>query len=395
MTLRGAAHIVVAMQNVIIEQAGDYSRETVQEAVGRLLAPLGGMGRFVSRGERVLIKPNLLSGKPPQAAVTTHPEIVRAVVQLVLEAGGIPLLGDSPGVGLFATVAEKSGIAAVCRETGAELVEFSEPREVTGTGIFRRLELARAYLEADRLINLPKLKTHEMMTLTCAVKNLFGAVVGAGKAAWHLKAGANREMFARMLVEISRVRVPDLTIVDGIVAMEGNGPGSGDPRQLGVLVAGAEPVAVDVVAARIAGIPPQLLYTERAAREMGIAGSDMEGIRLAGVPLEQVQVTDFRLPHISDVQFGLPRFLKNRLRHHFTSKPYPTDRCRVCGICAEACPPGAIAVRGTKLLFDYRKCIHCFCCRELCPYAALEVREGLLLRFTKKMSLMNFNRSAR
>ena len=382
------------METVIIEQAADYRRHIVESALDRLLAPLGGMERFIRPGERVLIKPNMLSGKPPEAAVTTHPEVVRAVVLLVQKAGGIPLIGDSPGVGLFASVAEKSGMLAVCRETGAELVEFSEAREVAGSGIFRRLELASAYLDADRLINLPKLKTHEMMTMTCAVKNLFGAVVGAGKAAWHLKAGANREMFARMLVEISRVRVPDLNIVDGIVAMEGDGPGSGDPRTLGVLLAGIDPVAVDVIAAQIAGIPSKLLYTERAAREMGLAASDIAGIQLAGVPVDEVRVTDFRLPHISDVQFGLPRFLKNRLRHHFTSKPYPNEKCRVCGICADACPPRAIAIQDRKLTFDYKRCIHCFCCRELCPDGALEVKEGLLLRLTKRIALMKFNKSA-
>ncbi len=382
------------METVIIEQAADYQRQTVETALARLLEPLGGIGRFVNRGERVLLKPNLLSGKPPEAAVTTHPEIVRAVAMMVREAGGIPLIGDSPGVGLFARVAEKAGLTAVARETGAELVEFGDPQEVPAVGMFRRFELARPYLEADRIINLPKLKTHEMMTLTCAVKNLFGAVVGPAKAAWHLKAGADREVFAQMLVEISRIRVPDLTIVDGIVAMEGNGPGSGDPRALGVLLAGTNPVAVDVIAAEITGIPEQLLYTERAARKLGIAGSDRSTVTVCGTPLDQVRVTDFRLPPVADVQFGLPRFLKTRLRHHFTPQLYATGRCRACGICTAACPPQAMRIDGRNLRIDHQKCIHCFCCRELCPDNALDIREGLLLRLWRKRALMKFNRSS-
>ena len=369
-------------------------RSTVESALGRLLEPLGGMRRFVSPGDRVLLKPNMLSGKPPEAAVTTHPEVVRAVVRLVIEAGGVPLIGDSPGVGLYRSVVEKTGLSAVAQETGAEIVEFTDPQEVPARGMFRRFELARPYLEADKLINLPKLKTHEMMTLTCAVKNLFGAVVGPAKAGWHLKAGADREVFARMLVEISQVRVPELTIVDGIVAMEGNGPGSGDPRPLGVLLAGTDPVAIDLIAAEITGIPTQLRYTERAARELGLPGSDRLRVTTVGVPLDQVQVTDFRLPPVADVQFGLPRFLKSRLRHHFTPQLYATSRCRACGICVAACPPQAMRIVGKSVKIERQKCIHCFCCRELCPDNALTIKEGMLLRLWRKRSLMKFNRSS-
>ena len=158
--------------------------------------------------ERVLLKPNMLYAKAPECAVTTHPEVLRGMIGLVKEAGGIPLVGDSPGFGDIRKVAGKSGMLRVIRETGAELVEFTETVEVAGTGLFKSLELARPYLEADRVINLPKLKTHEMMTMTCAVKNLFGAVVGQAKAGWHLKAGADREMFARMLLEIYLLRPP-------------------------------------------------------------------------------------------------------------------------------------------------------------------------------------------
>ena len=226
------------MHIVSLTKVPDYDRGKMGEALERLLEPLGGMAAFVLPGERVLLKPNMLYGKAPECAVTTHPEVLRAVIDLVKNAGGVPLVGDSPGFGDIRKVAEKSGLLQVCTDTGAELVEFAEAVEVAGTGLFKRLELARPYLEADRVINLPKLKTHEMMTMTCAVKNLFGAVVGHAKAGWHLKAGADREMFARMLLEIYLLRKPDLTIVDAITAMEGNGPGSGDPVHVGLLLAG-------------------------------------------------------------------------------------------------------------------------------------------------------------
>ncbi|MBT0653286.1 DUF362 domain-containing protein [Geomobilimonas luticola] len=373
------------MHIVTIERAASYDRPLVKDALTNLLEPLGGMEAFVRPGERVLLKANLLTGKPPEKAVTTHPEVVRGVIELVQRAGGIALVGDSPGIGGLNWVAEKSGILAVIRATGAQLVEFANPQEVPGSGMFKRFALAEAYLAADKVINLPKLKTHEMMTMTCAVKNLFGTVVGTAKAGWHLKAGADREMFARMLLEIYLLRPPELTIVDAVTAMEGDGPSSGEPRQVGLLLAGTNPVAVDVIAAEIAGIPNKLLYVERAARKLGLDGADRATIATRGLPLPEARVTAFRLPHISDVQFGLPSFLKNRLRHYLTSRPCAIpEKCRHCGICADACPPRAISVKDGRLVFDYHACIRCFCCRELCPDGALDVQEGALLPLIKK-----------
>ncbi len=374
-----------SMDIITIEKASSYDQKEIKPAINRLLEPLGGMGRFVKPGERVLLKPNMLSAKPPEAAVTTHPEVLRAVIELVQEANGIPLVGDSPGVGRFKTVAEKSGMLAVIRATGAELAGFEDSVEVAGSGMFKRFELARSYMEADRVINLPKLKTHEMMTMTCAVKNLFGAVVGPAKAAWHLKAGVDREMFARMLLEIYMLRKPDLNIVDAVTAMEGNGPGSGDPRHVGLLLAGINPIALDVIAAEIVGIPKKLLYVERVAGHLNISGAVRSNIRTTGVPLDEAKVGGFRLPHLSDIQFGLPAFLKNRLRHHFTSRPFASgEKCRLCGICRNACPPEAIEMKDSSLRFNYHRCIRCFCCRELCPHGALGVKEGSLLRIIKK-----------
>jgi uncharacterized protein (DUF362 family)/Pyruvate/2-oxoacid:ferredoxin oxidoreductase delta subunit len=310
---------------------------------------------------------------------------LRGVIELVKEAGGVPLVGDSPGIGGFRRVAEKSGILRVIEETGAEPAEFTETMEVAGQGVFRRFEIARPYMEADRIINIAKLKTHEMMTMTCAVKNLFGAVVGTGKAAWHLKAGADRGMFARMLLEIYLLRRPDLNIVDAITAMEGNGPGSGDPRHVGLLLGGINPVAVDVIAAEIAGIPKKLLHVERMAEKLRLDGAERARITTVGTPLEKARVKGFRLPHISDVQFGLPLFLKNRLRHYLTSRPCALpEKCGLCGICVAACPPRAMAIREGRLTIDYHSCIRCFCCRELCPEGALDVIDGALLKYLKR-----------
>lgn len=369
------------MPIVSIEKVADYDQNLVKAGLVRLLEPLGGMTAFVRPGERVLLKPNMLYGKPPEAAVTTHPAVLRGVIELVQEAGGIVLVGDSPGIGSLRAVARRSGMLEAIEATGAELVEFTEVREVSSGGVFKRFEVAVPYLEADRVINLPKLKTHEMMTLTCGVKNLFGVVVGAAKPAWHLRAGDDRELFARMLLELYQVRPPDLTIVDAVVAMEGDGPGSGDPCQVGLLLAGDNPVAIDTIAAEIAGIPRHLLYVERQAERLGLGGADRGTITTVGTPLDDIHLQPFRLPPIADVQFGLPRFLKTRLRNQLTTRPVVKgEKCRLCNICVNACPPGAMRINNGRVEVDYRHCIRCFCCRELCPEAALEVKKGQLLR---------------
>ncbi|MDO9066986.1 MAG: DUF362 domain-containing protein, partial [Deltaproteobacteria bacterium] len=316
------------MEEICITQCNSYEYSKLLTSVSALLEPLGGISAFVNKGDRVLLKPNMLSAKKPSQAVTTHPMIVRVVAEMVRDAGAIVMIGDSPGIGSFRSVAEKSGIAAAAKASGSELVEFDDVIELPGSGTFRRISIARAYWQADKIINLPKLKTHEMMTMTCAVKNLFGAVVGTGKAGWHLKAGTSREQFARLLLEIYLLKKPVLNIVDGILAMEGNGPGSGDPVELGLLIAGVNPVAVDLVAGKLAGIPADLLHVEREAARMGLPGTKLEEIIFCGTPLESVIGSRFRLADGLDVQFGLPGFLKNALKKHLTSFPVAsTEKC--------------------------------------------------------------------
>ena len=375
------------METVSITTTDGYELSTLKQAVTRLLEPIGGISAFVSQGDRVLLKPNLLSAKEPDKAVTTHPAVVQVVAELVRDAGGIVLIGDSPGIGGFLRVAEKSGISDAARDSGASLVEFKEGIELQGNGTFRSIRLARAYYEADKVINLPKLKTHEMMTMTCAVKNLFGAVVGAEKAGWHLKAGRSQQLFARLLLEIYLLKKPVLNIVDAITAMEGNGPGSGEPITLGVLIAGVNPVAIDVIAGKLAGIPADLLHIEREAASMGLPGALFEDIVLCGTPLGDIPETRFKLPTGLDVQFGLPPFLAKALKNHLTSYPAADPKtCILCGICRDACPPAAITIQNSALSVDKARCIRCWCCRELCPHDAMLTTRGLLLRVLMMLS---------
>ncbi len=373
---------------VVLRAASDYRRETVETAVAEALAPLGGMGAFVRPGQKVLIKPNMLSGKSPDRAVTTHPEVVRAVVRLAREAGGIVSVGDSPGVGSPRQVAARCGILSVIEETGATFAPFSDSIRVRPAGsAFHELEIAQDIVDADVVINLPKLKTHQMMGLTCAVKNLFGAVVGMRKPRIHLQAGADKALFALMLLELAEHIRPALTVVDAITAMEGNGPGSGDPVHVGALLAGDEPLAVDAAAIRLLGVRPAKVWTQRMALESGRPGARFEEIELLGDDPEALRPAAFRAAKDTDIHFGLPSFVREPLRRSLSALPAPDMKlCELCGLCIEHCPPRVMHVEGKKLEIDYARCIGCFCCQELCPRGALVTRQGLLLRLSRYLS---------
>lgn len=370
--------------DVSLVKCADYDRDRTHAAVRDAVDLLGGMRAFVKPGERVLIKPNLLKGKPPDAAVTTHPEIVRSVIRLVHEAGGIALVGDSPGMGDIRKVCDKAGILDVVSEEGAALVSLDEAVEVKNRGRFQRFEVARAACEADVIINLPKLKTHGMTTLTGAVKNIFGCIPGKRKVQWHLKTGVHHEHFMTMLVELCALLKPRLTVMDAVVGMEGNGPGSGDPRRIGVVLAGRDPVAVDVIAAMLVGVSPEKLPVIRAAAAAGFGETRPDRIKILGAPLESIEVVNFRLPPPAHLEWHLPEWARSSLKSAFTSKPVIDNTlCIHCGICQGHCPQGAIENRGKDLAIRYRDCIRCFCCQEFCPQGAITVGRGWALKIVK------------
>src|SRR3990172_12353520 len=225
--------------SVSIVKVHSYNEEEVWIGLRKSIDLIGGIKNFVKNGDLVLLKPNLLYGKAPEKAVTTHPSIIRGIIQIVREAGGIPFIGDSPSIGSLDRAAEKAGIKKVADETKCPLMEFNRPvLSEKGRGrVFKQLEIDQKVLEADVVINLPKWKTHGMMLLTLGVKNLFGFLPGPRKALWHLKAGDDRKVFAQVLVDLYQIVQPSLTILDGILGMEGNGPGSGRPIPLGLILA--------------------------------------------------------------------------------------------------------------------------------------------------------------
>ena len=366
---------------VSIVHCKDYDRDLIYDKVRAAVDLLGGMNSLIKPGEKVLIKPNLLKARPPEAAVTTHPEVVRAVIRLVRQAGGDPAVGDSPGMGEEKEVLRRTGILSVMEEEGAPIADFTDSVKIRGKGRFHHFEVAKSAAEADAIINVPKFKTHGMMVMTGAVKNLFGCVPGKKKVQWHFNAGINYESFAGMLVELSVILKPRLTILDAVTAMEGNGPGSGDPRNIGLIIAGEDTVALDVVSAAIVGLSPLQLPIIRAARSAGIGESRIDQIRVLGEDINDIMVKDFQIPQLTNTEWPIPEWARRSLKHGLTTRPVINhDECVLCRVCQNDCTRGAIGEKDGRLIIDYRNCIRCFCCQEFCTEGAIKVGKGWMLR---------------
>jgi len=370
--------------SVSIVKCPTYEQKEVQKALHLSVDLIGGVDSFVKRGDRVLLKPNLLYGKGPEKAVTTHPAIVRGVIEMVKEQGGIPVVGDSPGMGHAVSVAHKSGIKEVADALGCPIVEFNRPAlsSVRKGNFFKNIEIDQTVLEADVVINLPKWKTHAQMLLTLGVKNLFGCIPGPRKAMWHLKAGRDPLLFAKILVDVYQLIRPTLTILDGIVGMEGNGPNSGDPISLGLLLASPDPLSLDQIVCDLLGISRKSLWTNRVALEQGLGIEDLE---VKGETIQDARVHRFKLPHLSRVDWYLPGFLKKGLLNALQARPeIVREKCKLCHQCVEICPPQALYNDSKGLKLNDRLCIRCFCCQEICPEGAISVQLGWVTRVIGK-----------
>ncbi|HEX8949867.1 MAG TPA: DUF362 domain-containing protein [Dissulfurispiraceae bacterium] len=364
------------MPKVIVKRAS-YDYAVLRPAFFSIMDSLG--GNAIKRGSRVVIKPNLLAPAPPGKAVVTHPLVVKAAAEYVLGKGAAPQISDSPPMGSFERVLKESGIRSALEGLDVEFREFGESAAVDIGEPFGKIEIARDAVEADVLINLPKLKTHTQMLLTLGVKNLFGCIVGLRKPEWHFRTGVDREMFAKLLFRIYNAVKPSFTVLDGILAMEGQGPGKGGiPRGIGVLAGGSDAVALDYAVCGMLGIAPERLLTNKAAKECGMP---VEGVEIDG---EFPEVPDFRLPGTTSLIFG-PRILHGVMRKHFVQRPV-SDRslCTFCGECGKYCPAKAIKYEREKIIFDYDKCIRCYCCVEVCPRGALKARETLPGRIVRR-----------
>ena len=382
--MAGAEKKLPQKTKVALIKCPDYDPELVFQAVRKGVDLLGGIGRFVSPAEKILLKPNLLTGAAPEKAVTTHPSLLKAMALLCRQNGARVSFGDSPGWGNPQTVAAKSGLSAVAKKIGLEQADFHTPVTVSFNQalIAKQLVLAKGALAADGIISLAKMKTHGFMRITGAIKNQFGCVPGLRKGEFHIKMPA-AEHFAAMLVDINRYLRPRLYVMDGIVAMEGNGPGSGNPRIMKVLLFASDPVALDAVFCRLINLSPEYVPTMKPGLESGLGTYQDSEIEICGDSISDLACPDFKVVRQPAVTFdrAFPYYLKNWI----IPRPFINyERCNNCEVCTTVCPlhPKAVSRtndrKETKPSYDYRLCIRCYCCQELCPSAAIAIKTPLL-----------------
>ena len=368
---------------VAIIKANEYDDSRIRAAIERGLAQIGEWRSLFEPGARVFVKINHLSPpSTPERGIITHPVFARAVLDLLKDTGASITVGDdiqSYGEDGFAV----SGFRAMCDEVGVELVNLKEKGfvELPCNGErLKLLHLSRVVRDADVIVNLPKLKTHSLTLFTGGVKNLYGVIPVGRRTRFHGE--YNRlEDFSQVLVDIFSVAKPHLTIMDGIDAMEGEGPGSGSVRRLGLILLGKDTVSVDAVASRLIGVDPGRVLTTRFAHERGLGIGKLASIDVVGEQIDRVSVPDFVMPASGSARLvgQMPRFLVQFLTARLAVRPLVVKpNCVACGACERACPVGAIVVVQGRARIDRRTCIRCMCCHEVCRYDAIAPSHSLL-----------------
>ena len=369
---------------VRLQPCKSYEMEACRAAVKAAAGDLG----WVKAGMRIGIKTNLLSAMAPERAGTTHPAVLAALTELLVARGAEVIIGDSPGGVYNALYLDK--VYQTCGlqqavEAGARLNgDFSTADTAFPDGAVLKSFVRTAWLDhCDAIINCCKLKTHGMMTMTCAVKNFFGTIPGTVKPAYHYRF-PDAEDFASMLVDLQLYWKPRLHIVDAVEAMEGNGPSSGTPKHLGLLLGSEDPFALDQVCAQLIGLQPEQVLTQKLALQRGLVPAFT-----VNRPWEDF-VQPFLLPPTRSTLFHktLPGMLgdalQKKLKRATSPRPVLTGDCIGCAKCAKICPAKAITMVKNQPKFNRKTCIGCFCCQEFCPKGALESRQPPLARLLTK-----------
>lgn len=371
-----------------IVPCSDYEPANVRRALETALEKAGGLD-WVRPGMRIGVKLNLCAGLRPEKAATTHPVMAAELTRLLTERGAQVVLGDSPGEPFTAVVLSRIyGVTGMkrCEAAGGTLnrdyshrtAEFPEAVTV------KSFELCSWLDGCDEIISFSKLKSHGLMGMTAAVKNIYGVVPGTVKSEYHFRY-ADPMAFADMLVDLNEFIRPRLFLCDAVEIMEGNGPTQGQPRHMGALLAGTDPYAMDRLCARLVGVEERELLYLQAAKRRGLLSEAVEPD--AAAEAERFRLADFRRSgatsswFLSDPEDGVFRaFLKKSLAVLLRSRPKLYDGCVGCGHCAELCPAKAITIRDRRAVIDRKKCVRCFCCQEFCPTGAMRVQRTVIAR---------------
>ena len=378
--------------DVALAPCPDYEPALCRAALEKVVSAAGGLD-WVKPGMRIGIKANLVSMMKPEAAATTHPELLKALVDMIKERGAEPVVGDSPG-GLYnAVYVNRVYHAAGMHLTGAALNDDYSTREVTlpGAVAAKTATVTGWLLGCDGIINFCKLKSHGMMGMSAAAKNLFGTIPGTMKPEYHYRY-PNPMDFANMLVDLDEYWKPRLHLVDAVTAMEGNGPTAGTPRHVGCVLAGENPHKIDLLCAKLIGLEPKLIPTLVAAMDRGLCPERVEELSVEG-PWQDFLMTDFELvKERTGLQFQslmgggkVGELFSKFAGRVIASRPKVNrDECVGCKKCCEICPAKAITMKNKRPSIDRKKCIRCFCCQEFCPKGAMKVSRPPVARILVK-----------
>lgn len=376
------------MDRVSLYKCEDYDYEKVKECIKKIFEDNGGIEKFVSPDERIAIKPNLVMKKSPETAATTHPVLIRAVCELVAEAGGKALIVESPGGPfnemMLKTIYKGCGMDEAAMQSGAELNFDTSVEEVSFPEgkLLKRITVVSEIMNADKVINVCKLKTHGMVKMTCGVKNMFGAIPGTMKAEYHLNRSHITD-FANALIDICLLTKPVITITDAVECMEGNGPTGGNPRHVGLIAASKSPFALDIAMAYILNISVKDIPVCEESIKRGLCPENIDGIEFIGENISDFVVKDFVVPKTKPINITekMPKPLYRLVNDML--QPYPDfdkSKCIGCGRCAANCPPKALSMKDGRPSFNKGKCIRCFCCQELCPAVAVDIKRPIMYR---------------
>ena len=375
---------------VALVRCESYSPEEVQAALSRGLDLLGGASAFVKSGEKLLLKPNILSGESPEKNISPHPEVFRAVAKAFSKIGAVLSYGDSPGFGNPKSNAQRGGFGVVADEEGVAWADFTNSRmmQFPEGKVIKKFSIAEGVAASDGLISISKLKTQALTRITGAIKNQFGCIPGARKAEFH-SVLPTASLFSQMLVDLNLLLKPRLFIMDAITAMEGNGPRNGSGRKMNLLLLSSDPVALDASVCRLINLDPDLVETLVYGEKFDLG--TMAGIDYVGDPIEDFVVPDFDVNRSPQKTTTGTSFLSTSFLRRY-SAPRPTIKdevCTKCGRCVEVCPaqPKALSWSSESKtkppVYDYAKCIRCYCCQELCPFNAIYVKVPPLGKFIR------------
>lgn len=366
--------------SVSLQKCSDYNFEQVYEALQKLaeLVPPPDV-----KGKTVLLKPNILYPKKPELAVCTHPVVVGAAVKLFVELGAAKVYaGESPAIANSTNAAKATGMYDQVVKNGGEWIDFSNPVvvECSDANLVKQFNFADAFLKADVVVSVAKLKTHQFMSYTGAMKNLFGLIVGLEKAQTHY-VFPKKEDFGNFLTDLNLAANAQYAIMDAIVGMEGpGGPGSGDPVKLGFLAASDNILALDWKCASLVGYNPHEIANLESALKRGHWLKSEKDIVTVGEPEKNCRPASFKIVRepSQTLQNMVPEWVNAIARAFFTKTPrFSADKCIKCGRCSQICPAHLITMDGpekTATLKEPKKCLHCFCCHEICPANSIKLK---------------------